>query len=461
MKTLLISPNIETLPDPVFPIGLAYIAACLEKADISYEVLDLCFAEDYEIAVTNALKAFQPDIIGLSLRNIDNVAYPNSVSYLPFFKRVIEVIRKNSRAVIVLGGSGFDIMPESILKFLEADFGIVGEGEKVFVELIKRVEKGVEDIRTLRSKVFNTRFDLIENLDDLPLPDRTEFDNKAYLERGGMGNVQTKRGCPFKCIYCTYPMIQGTHVRVRNPKRVCDEIEMLADQGISHIFIVDNEFNYPLEHAQAVCQEIIKRKVAIKWSSYCHPKFVTQKLVELMLEAGSTGMEFGSDAADDMMLKNMGKNFSVNDLRKASETCGKSNMPFCHSLLLGGPGETMATVKNTLCNIKAMSPTAVICMVGIRVFPGTALFPIAMEEGLSPSPQTDLVEPAFYLSPDIKDEILPFLKVFSKENPTWIFPGMNINISEGLQKKLRRFGIKGPLWEYMKMGKKMRKSSKQ
>jgi radical SAM superfamily enzyme YgiQ (UPF0313 family) len=457
MKVLLISPNIESLPDPVFPIGLAYIAAALKANHTPYQILDLCFEEDYASAVSTAVSSFQPDVIGLSLRNVDNVSFPNYVSYLAFYRRVVQIVRKSSRGVIVLGGSGFDLLPGEILEYLDADLGVVGEGEVSFVKLVNRLEK--EGFQTLESKILDGRLEVINNLDDLPFPDRSGFDNKAYLKLGGMGNIQTKRGCPFNCIYCTYPVIQGKKVRMRSPKHVCSEIEGLIEHGVSNVFIVDNEFNYPVEHAQSVCREIIRRKLSIKWSCYCHPGFVTRELVDLMLESGCTGMEFGSDAANDAMLVNMGKNFSTNDLRKASDICRQSDMPFCHSLLLGGPGETMETAKQTFNAIQDMAPTAVICMVGIRIFPGTKLYHLSIEEGVI-DPDQDFLEPAFYISPAVENEILPFVENFSKENPTWIFPGLNINMSGELQKKLRRFGIKGPLWEYMKVGARFKNVNK-
>jgi radical SAM superfamily enzyme YgiQ (UPF0313 family) len=178
--------------------------------------------------------------------------------------------------------------------------------------------------------------------------------------------------------------------------------------------------------------------------------------MQLMLAAGCTGVEFGSDAGNQMMLHNLGKNFTVDDLSRASGVCKEAGISFCHSLLLGGPGETMESVQQTLNTITGMSPTAIICMVGIRVFPETRLSLIAAKEGMI-SPDEDFLGPVFYLSPAIQGEILPFMEKFSKQNPNWIFPGLNINMSLALQKKLRRFGIKGPLWEYMKMGERFGK----
>jgi radical SAM superfamily enzyme YgiQ (UPF0313 family) len=297
---------------------------------------------------------------------------------------------------------------------------------------------------------------VIQKLDEFPAPDRSGIDSAAYLNLGGMGNIQTKRGCPFNCIYCTYPIIEGRQVRLRSPKHICDEIESLIEMGIKHLVMVDNEFNYPVEHAQFVCHEIIRRGLNIKWSGYANPKFIQPKLVELMRESGCTGIEFGSDAANPLMLQNMGKAFTLDEMVRASEICHQYDLSFCHSLLIGGPGETMQTVQQTLDAIVDMSPTAVVCMVGIRVFPGTRLFEIALKEGVL-TPDDDLLEPFFYLSPAIADGILPLVEQFSKAHPTWIFPGMGINIDRALQKKIRRLGARGPLWEYMRMGKRFQR----
>jgi len=456
MKLLLISPNIEFLPDPIFPLGLACIAAALKRQGIDHRILDLCFVTDVEAELSAEIASYQPDLIGLSLRNLDNVSYPKYTSYLPFYREVMGIIRRHIDSPIILGGSAFSLMPYEIFTYLRADFGIVGEGEQAIIELIGRIERAHKQGKILEKCIVRDRdVGVIQKLDEHPDPDRSRLDNTAYLKLGGMGNIQTKRGCPFDCIYCTYPIIEGRNVRLRSPKRICDEIESLVELGINNLFIVDNEFNFPVEHAQFVCHEIIRRKLKIKWSGYANPKFIQPRLVELMRDSGCTGIEFGSDAADPSMLKQMGKAFTLKEMHRASEICHRSGLSFCHSLLIGGPGETMETVQRTFDAILAMSPTAVVCMVGIRIFPGTRLFEIARKEGRIEKGQ-NLLEPSFYLSPAIKNTILPFVETFSKDHPTWIFPGMEININRTLQKKIRRLGAKGPLWEYMKMGRRFK-----
>lgn len=453
MRVLLVSPNVESLPDPVFPLGLAQVAGALKAKGFDYRVLDLCFAEDFEEAIRLQIEDFRPEIVALSLRNVDNVSYPHYTSYLPFYGRVVQCVRRHSDALVVAGGSGFSLLPEAVLGHIGADIGVVGEGEEVFPYLLERIGRGMD---RGNGPVLIQEPRLVEDLDALPDPDRSGFDEAAYLKLGGMGNIQTKRGCPFDCIYCVYPLVEGRRVRVRSPGRVCDEMERLLASGVDNLFIVDNTFNYPVAHAEAVCREILRRRLKVRWSCYVNPGFFTADLAALMQEAGCTGVEFGTDAGHGLMLENLRKNFTLQHLKEASRACREQALPFCHSLILGGPGETLETARTTLEEVRAMEPTAAICMVGIRVFPRTGLARVAEEEGLV-RPGDDYLGPVFYLSRAVEDEILPFIEEFAKQNPTWILPGLHINMDERLQKKVRRFGIRGPLWTYMRRGERFRR----
>ena len=325
MKILLISPNVEHLPDPVFPLGAAYIAAALEQAGLDCHCLDLCFSDDPLTLTAETLEWLQPELVGLSLRNVDNVSYPCSVSYLPFYQALMKTIRLHSRAPVVLGGSGFTLLPDELLRFLSADYGIAGEGEVALLRLIRHLNGEVllekDDLPIIRPGRGP-----VAVLDPLPFPARGKFDGARYLRSGGMGNLQTKRGCPFGCIYCTYPLIEGRTVRMRSPDSVCAEIQILKSQGIDTLFITDNEFNFPMEHALAVCREIVRRKIQIKWSAYANPAFISTELLEAMQAAGCTGVEFGTDAACAPMLANMGKCFDVGQIQTASRLCRKVGM---------------------------------------------------------------------------------------------------------------------------------------
>lgn len=198
MRILLISPNTEMLPDPVFPLGLAFLSGAMKRSPHQHHILDLCFAEDYGEALDHAVAEFQPQTIGLSLRNVDNVAYPNTESYLPFYQKVISHLRQITSVPIILGGSGFSLMPEAILKYLQGDYGIVGEGEVALVRLLDHLERGhspdpLPPILSAHSfQETQPRQPEQVPVHELPLPCREKFANAEYLRFGGMGNVQTK-----------------------------------------------------------------------------------------------------------------------------------------------------------------------------------------------------------------------------------------------------------------------------
>ena len=455
MKVLLISANKEMLPDPVAPLGLAYLASVLEDNHHQVDLVDLCFARDDEKTLADKLGTFKPDVIGISIRNIDNVSFPNSVSYLDFYKDVVSWCKTYSDAHIIAGGSGFTLMPAEILRYLNLDCGIIGEGEETFLKVInalKHNRKPIEGPGVVTSKSIPLAASppaIFLDFDRVPFPKRDLLDNSAYMTYGGMGNMQTKRGCIFNCIYCTYPLIEGGKVRLRTPGRIVDEIEYMKDAySIDTFFIVDNVFNYPPQHAQEICKELIERKSEVRWSCYGNPAFVTEELIGLMKEAGCTGIEFGTDSCVDTILKKLRKIFTVEDIKRASSVCKETGMSFCHDILLGAPGEDRETVRETLRVIEEIDPTAVIIMVGIRIFPGTELALVAEKEGKISKDQLSL-SPDFYISPAVSPFIVELVQEYAQNHSNCIVPGQNIMNDLRIQKKLRHYGIKGPLWEHM------------
>ncbi len=456
MKILLISANREMLPDPVAPIGLAYVAAALRDRGHTVSMLDLCFSDAIESAIKDEIKIYNPEVIGISIRNIDNVSYPNSISYIAAIKDVVDTCKGSSNAKIVLGGSGFTIMPEKLLEFFNVDIGIIGEGEETFPELLEKI-RGVDSYETIPGIVFRKGNRIIKNpiriikdLNCLSIPDRALLDNTRYLKDGGSGSIQTKRGCYFKCIYCTYPLVEGTEVRLRSPKLAADEFELLEKEyNLSHVFIVDNVFNYPISHAEEICRELIKRGLKIKWSCYANPGFITERLVDLMVKAGCTGIDLGTDVASEKMLKNMGKNFNLSILKEASRICNNAGLSICQSLLLGGPGETKDSLRETLENIEALKPKAVVAMTGIRMYPNTTLAKIAEKEGIIQESELSL-KPYFYISSGVKENLVDIVEEFSSRLSHWILPGKNIRMTEKIQRMLRKYGAIGPLWEYVR-----------
>jgi radical SAM superfamily enzyme YgiQ (UPF0313 family) len=449
MKILLISVNRERIPFPVFPLGLAYIARALSEEGHRIEVMDLCFSQEISVDLNNTLHHFQPELIGISLRNLDNLTYPTSISYLKEVEEVIRICRRSSSSPLVIGGSGYSLAPEELLQHLNVDFGMVGEGEEVFLQFVRSLERGdpvsPSPCLLMREKPFPP---LIEGarVFSIQSPDRNLFETQRYLEEGGMGNVQTKRGCPFSCIYCTYPLLEGKKVRLRKTEEVVEEIRQLVEEGVDYIYFVDDIFNYPPSFAEALCREIIRSKVDVKWSAFVNPSFLNETLLQWMKEAGCVGVEFGTDSGSSRMLENYKKSFTQGDIIQSSSLCLKLNINHCHYLLFGGPGEDSETIEESFHLMDQLDPTAVIAMLGIRIYPGTEMEKISIDQGVIHQ-DSHLIYPHFYISPKLGGRLKEIIQEKALVRKRWIVPGLEINITQNLIEQIRRFRIRGPLWE--------------
>jgi radical SAM superfamily enzyme YgiQ (UPF0313 family) len=449
MKVLLVSANRERTPYPVFPLGLAYLASPLAAAGHQLAMLDLCFTTDPEAAVAEILAGFPADVMVISIRNIDNVTFPLTRSYLSGIRNIIDPCR--GRVPVIIGGSGFSLMPVEILTALDADYGVAGEGEEVLPRLLECIGNGVSPAH-LAGVVCRGESEFIAPrlLERIGAPDRSLFAVERYHREGGMANVQSKRGCPFSCCYCTYPLIEGNRVRLRPIDDIIAELRELVEKyGVSYIYFVDDIFNYPPDFAERLCSAIIDVRLRLNWSAFINPAFMTPSLLEVMQKAGCDAMEFGTDSGSPVMLKNLGKSFTVDAIRGSSRLCRESGMDFAHYLLFGGPGENRDTVLESFTLMDELCPTAVIAMTGIRIYPGTAIYRQALADGVI-SPGTPMLEPVFYISPSIRDSLCAIITALAAERKNWIAPGLEINVSDAMLEAMRHFTVRGPLWKLMR-----------
>lgn len=449
MKLLLISANRERSPYPVFPIGLAFLAEPLKQAGHQLAALDLCFEADPIAAVALALDEHQPDAVIVSLRNLDNVTWPESISYLTSLRELVAACR--AKATVILGGSGYSLMPVEILADCGADYGLVGEGEQLLPRLLDCLNTG-GDPAALPGVVLPGRTTF---LPPLPLktigsPDRRLFDVARYLREGGMANLQTKRGCPFSCVYCTYPLLEGQRLRLRPVAEIIDELQgLVTDHSVDYVYFVDDIFNYPPQFAEQLCLAMIAAGLKVNWSAFINPGFITPELLELMQRAGCDAVEFGTESGAPVMLHNLGKSFNVEQVRTASQLCQAAGLDFAHYMLFGGPGETEQTVLESFGLMDELAPTAVIVMTGIRIYPGTQLAQTALAEGIITA-ETDLLQPVFYLAPAVRDQLADLVTVEAMQRKNWIVPGLEVNISPAMLEAMRIFKVRGPLWKMIK-----------
>lgn len=452
MQVLLISVNRETEPYPVEPIGVAYVAAALSKAGHEVALLDLCFEDDAAAAIKRLPLGFIPGVIGISIRNIDNLTYPKSVFYLPAIREVVRNVRSVCNCPIIAGGSGFSLFPHETIEYLGVDYGLIGEGEASMVAFVRRVElgSGFDGVPGLIGRGLD-RFCPPSLITDFTVssPARELLDYPRYAEAGGMANVQTKRGCPFECVYCTYPFLEGKKLRLREPRSVADEIETLyRDRARDYFFFVDDIFNMPEGHAIGICEEIIKRRLDIRWACFCTPKGITSGLLKAMKAAGCVAIEFGTDGGTDATLEALGKGFTVTEIEKAQRLCVECGIEAAHYLILGGPGETKKTLHETFALMERIRPRAVIAMLGVRIYPGTTLKDLALKEGLIEK-GASLLEPVFYISGGVKDSLLNDVSGWAAGRPNWVVPGLGIRSGAKIARTLAQMGKKGVMWDML------------
>jgi len=233
MRVLLIHANREFFPMYAAPLGMAYLAAALQKEEHDVKILDLALSKDFKKDISRAVDRFNPEVIGISIRNIDIATYPATLFFYPPAKDAVLYTKEITNVPIILGGAGFSIFAEEILRDIPHDIGVVGEGEYAFVEIVKRIEREEDPRKTPRGVCFLNNGEFVkkepwrvQNLDELPLPARDLLDNDEYQLADGtvLGNIQTQRGCPYNCIFCSYPLLEGHEMRYRSPKKVAEEI---------------------------------------------------------------------------------------------------------------------------------------------------------------------------------------------------------------------------------------------
>jgi radical SAM superfamily enzyme YgiQ (UPF0313 family) len=447
---LLINANSCHLPYAVYPLGMSHVAAACRNAGFTVEMFDMNAQDE---GLEAAVRRVSPDFIGVSMRNIDDTHMQDTLYFVPAYAALVKRIHSVSDVPIILGGSAFSLFPSRLLDITGADYGVFGEAEMALPMLLKRLktDTSVQDIPGL---VYRNGTDIqindrvLEETCTTPTPLRPEKFASYYIKQSSMLNIQTQRGCPFTCCYCTYPIIEGTSIRFRSASSIVDDFEAAAAVGAKYLFIVDSVFNTSDAHVSGVCEEILSRKLKISWGCFLRPQGVTRELMNLMARAGLTHIEFGTDSLCDSVLAAYGKGFTVDDVVSASAHALAERVRYAHFLILGGPGETHKTIEEGLANSIRIKRTVFFPFIGMRVYPGTPLFDVAIQEGLL-SASSDMLAPFFYVSPHIdKEKVYTRLKEYAIEYPNWI---INELPPEKLQlmNNFRKQGVAGPLWEFL------------
>ena len=452
MKVLLISANVTLSPYPIYPLGVSMVAAALAKAGHAVQQSDFLLQNSSLEAIGSEVELFKPDLIGISIRNIDNVNLMNEQYYIQNVKNIVSAIREVTNVKVLLGGAGFSLIPDLILQETGADYGIIGEGEVLAVEFANNAEQGIYPRERLIGPASRLPGGAIKSaLYDEQL---VEF----YLHSGSIASIQTKRGCGYKCVYCTYPLLEGTVLRRREAREVVDDIELLRDKHkTKYIFFVDSVFNDDEGAYLEVVDEMLRRDVCIPWTGFIKPGGLTDGIVKRMKKTGFAAAEVGADAACDTTLRSMGKNFTFQDVVACNDLFARHGIATSHFFMFGGPGETEETVEEGIRNILGLQKCVAFIFMGIRILPNTPLARIAIKENIISS--TDgLLQPTYYISPAVDKKRL-------EETLTNAFAGVRHCIfppdaMEGSLQMLHKLGYTGPLWDLLLSGERTRKRKK-
>jgi len=447
-RLLLVSANRHAVPYPVYPLGLSYLYSYLLEHLSGFEIRVIDLNLETNDSLVKTLKEFKPDFTGVSFRNVDDVNFYSQESFINGYRMVLNLIKRTVKSTIIIGGSAFSIYPKELFTFFDPDFGIKGEGEESLFKLLTSLSTGssYQEIEGLVYKdgheiIVNDRKSFIHNPDLCFNGGMTDF----YWDKSGMMNVQTKRGCPYNCIYCTYPLIEGHKVRTLDPDRIVRTLnELYSRYKVNYIFFTDSVFNISNGFNIELAQKMIRSGLQMKWGAYFSPHELDESLLRLFRKAGLTHIEFGTESLSDSTLKNYGKHFNVDEVVRISHICNKIGVYFAHFLIIGGYGETEATIEEGFENSKRINNTVFFPYIGMRIYPGTRLQTLAIQDGVI-KPGDNLLEPVYYVAKNINYETLK-----SRAENTgrrWVFPDEDVATIMNRMRKRKR---KGSLWHHLK-----------
>ncbi len=439
------------------PIGLSYVATATRRAGHEVRFVDLLTARDPHAALARALRDFRPEAVGISVRNIDNLVHQRLQTHFGELAQFVRLIRSTTgaRVPVVLGGPAISILGAAALRHVDADYAVRGEGEVAFPALLAALAAG----RDPAGIPGVCGHDSAAPHDHAParLPEfgasgmQDWIDWAAYRRHDATFAIQTKRGCPMPCNYCTYPDIEGRKFRRRAVADIVDEIEAVLRTLAPRAFeFVDSTFNLPETHALGICEEIIRRGLKVNLTTMgINPRATSAELFALMKRAGFNSMMITPEAGNDRMLRNLDKGFDMQDVLRTARVARASGLHSTWFFMLGGPGETRATVHETLRfveqELRGRHFLSVI-VTGIRMLPGTRL-----AQAHAP-PGCDLGQPVFYFSPQVREAwMLQRINQTIRNQPNVVHAaeGGGSGYERLLHRALHWLGVAPPYWRFL------------
>ena len=386
MKIMLITPkSTRGWPNYCPPIGLCYLKAVLLRAGYQdVTVMDLAGSEIED--VRGIIREKSPDIVGIT-------SFTETRHHA--LKTAAIVKEVDPKIKTIMGGVHATLMYRQVMEhYPYIDIISLGESENTAVELMGALESR-GDLSKVNGIVFRRdgetvvtgKRELIKDLDSLPFPNYDDLDLTIYKEGYHFGrgksrfSIVTSRGCQFSCIFCATHPVWGNW-RPRSAKNVLDEMEWLVrDHGAEIFSIADDLFTFNRERTIEICEGIVNRGLHIQWSAQTRTDCVTPEILKLMKEAGCKVLQFGVESGSPTILKNLNKKEKIDVAFNALTWAKAAGIQTQCNIIVGGPGENKATIKETKDFIKKTRPVYIgpSCL---RMFPGTELWQRGEAQGL-------------------------------------------------------------------------------
>lgn len=367
MKVLLINPSQEKVYGkkmmPSYPpLGLLYIGTVLKNEGHQIRLLDIDTENINENKFNKVFMDFDPDTVGISAVT---PTFGNALRWAESSKRIKDV-------PVIFGGIHATIVPDQVIKHNSVDIVVLGEGEitvkKLFDELSKSKPK-LECIKGIFFKqgnniIMNERQPMVQNLDSIPFPDRKLLKRSdAFMPPDAMylpvATIMTSRGCPGNCTFCCTKQIFSKRFRARTAKNIVEEIEqLLSKEGIKEIHIADDTFTVIKKRVLEFCEEIKRKdiKIEFQFMNGLRADFVDRDILNALKSIGMKTVGYGVESGNEKILKNIKKNIPLNITREAFKFSKELGFETWAFLILGLPGETEETIKDTIKFTKEIDP---------------------------------------------------------------------------------------------------------
>lgn len=377
-------------PRAIQGLGLPYLAAVLEEAGFEARIFDLYppspdspdtddpVVLDQQLA--DAIAGTQPDIVGMTIHTPE---YASGV-------RLARLLRERlPQTLLVAGGHHPSAEPEQLLRNSDFDVCVIGEGEKILLEIAVRLAAGAGEgnddwLRGIPGVVYKWENRVVrtqscppvDDLDGLPFPAHHLLGLERYAAHHILGikstSIITYRGCPMRCAFCLNP--QGRRVRRRSPLQVVEEMTRLVEgfrvRGFS---FYDNLFGLSRKHALAVCEEIIQQRPDVFWECWTAGDLVDAGLAKKMKAAGCIGVGFGAESGDDQVLLKAKRGFTATQNQAGIDALRGAGLKVDVFFMVGLPGESEASVQQTI-EFAARCGADKIHLSVYRPYPGTAVW---------------------------------------------------------------------------------------